>query len=160
MASLGSLGTPHQAEVIEEETTFDWFGSTIRLPALAVSELELIDLMESTTTVDQDSPAAIVVIKNMFRQVIHADDFDQFWDLAKSNRQQIADLMQVYQVLLEAATGRPTQQPSDSSPGRLPTSGNSPTPSTPPGLTGRPDLQIIREDGAASRAWLAQQATG
>lgn len=156
MVSLGKLGVVHDAEVVEEETTFDWFGTAVRLPVLEVSELELVDLMEMTTTTNDDDPSAIVVIKKMFRQVIHPDDFDLFWSLAKQNRQQIADLMPVYQVLLEAATTRPTRQPSDSSPGRPATLEASPPISSSEVVSpGRPDLVLLLEGGRETRAELA-----
>lgn len=155
MVSLGNLGTAPEQQVITDVTTFDWFGATIRLPLLEVSELELIDLMEKVTTTDENSPAAVVVVKNMFRQVIHVDDFDLFWDLAKQNRQKVETLMPVYQVLLEAATGRPTQQPSDSSSGRPGTSESSPTPSTPPVSRGRPDLQLLQQSGEETARQIA-----
>lgn len=139
MASLGSFGVRHEPEVVEEETTFDWFGTEIRLPVLAVSQMELVDLMEMATSTDDTDPGAVVVVKKLFRMVIHPDDFQQFWNIGIQNRQQIDDLMPVFQVLLEAATARPTRQPSDSSSGRPVTPAASPVSSSstvePPGRT-------------------------
>jgi hypothetical protein len=95
----------------------------------------------------------------MFRQVIHVDDFGRFWALAKSHRQQIQDLMEIYQVLLEAVTARPTRRPSDSLVGQPPIATNSPDASSSVAVSaGRPDLQVVHEDSAATRARLAQAA--
>lgn len=157
MASLGKFGTPHAPVAEAEADTFDWFGSDVRL-STEVNEVELIDLMETFTQLDESNPTAIVVVKNGFRLILHPDDFDGFWSAAKQNRQKIEDLMPVLQALMEAATARPTQQPSDSSPGRLPTPVNSPDVSPSAVLPGRPDLVLLQQGGEETRRDLEQRA--
>ena len=157
MASLGSFGKQHAPVEAAEPDTFDWFGSSVRLSS-EVNEVELIDLMETFTQLDEANPTAIVVVKNGFRLILHPDDFDGFWTAAKQNRQKIEDLMPVLQALMEAATDRPTQQPSDSSPGRLVTPVNSPVVSPSQVLPGRPDLELLQQGGEDTRRDLEARA--
>lgn len=163
MPTLGSLGVVHEVQhpTEEEVLDFDWFGAKIRLTS-DYNEIEMVDLMETMSDISEDDPRAIVTVKDTLRLVVDPDDFTEFWRLAKENRQKIGDLIAVGQVLMEAVTARPTQQPSDSSPGRLTTPENSPAASSSPevssGMPGRPDLVIIREDDAATRRKVQEAA--
>lgn len=160
MRSLGSLGKVREPEVVDE-TTFDWFGQTVRLPPLTVSQLELVDMAEKMQATDENDPGALAVIKDLFRLVIHQDDFVKFWVSAIQHRQSVEDMMQVYSVLIEVATNRPTRRPSDSSDGPLATPTNStPASSSPEPQPGRPDLVLLMEGGEQTRAQLAAAVAG
>jgi hypothetical protein len=144
MASLGSFGVIHPEITQTEPDTFDWFGSTVRV-TVDVNEVELIDLLDAARAVDSADLSALTLIKDGLRTIIYPDDFNQFWELARKNRQRIEELATVLANLIESATDRPTQQPSDSSPGRLTTEANSGDGSPSPVSAGRPDLQLIRD---------------
>ena len=159
MANLGSFGTDRPRVAQAEPDTFTWFDQPIRLVD-EVNEVELIDLMDTAREFDANDMAALVVLKDGLRTVIDPADFDTFWALAKQHRQGIEALAEVMKDLMEAMTGRPTQQPSDSSDGRLITGESSPVVSTSPATRGRPDLELIRSDGAEAQAWLRERITG
>lgn len=158
MASLGSFGVIHTAPAPAEPDTFTWFGESIRVVD-EVNEVELIDLMEAAERIEATDQSSMVVMKNGLRLMLAAEDFDKFWKLARDNRQSIEDLSELFSLLMEAVTGRPTQQPSDSSPGRLSTDESSPVVLPSPVSGGRPDLALIQNSGDESKAWLRQQIT-
>jgi hypothetical protein len=150
---LGSLGVERAAQVDDDPITFNWFGDKIRIVS-EFNEIELVDLMERADNIDVNDLRAATAIKDMIRLVISEDDFDTFWATANAKRQKLDDLMAVFQVLIEAATNRPTQQRSDSSPGPQPTPASLPVASSSAasaGRPGRPDLVIISEDDAQTR---------
>lgn len=159
MVSLGSFGKVRPAEADVEPVTFDWFGLTVGV-VVDFNQVELVDLMELASTVDETDPAAMRIVKDMLRLVIQPDDFDAFWAQAKTSRQQIEDLVELGQALMEAATDRPTRQPSGSSPGRQAIEGNSPAVSDLPGRPGRPDIVILREDAELDRRRMMAAAAG
>lgn len=157
------LGQVTEAPEVAEEITFSYFGATIRVNP-EYSELDLVDFVEAGSTVDEKNPQAIILIKTFYRSVIHPDDFETFWQLAKRNRQDVAKLAKTYAKIVEGLTDRPTSPPSDSSDGRPKTATTSTgaawTDFTPEGrqamatLRGRPDLQrhvVLREEALASR---------
>lgn len=159
-ASFGKLGVDRPAVDQNDPDTFEWFGSTVRVIP-EVNEVELIDLMDTARDLDAAGLAGLAALKDAFRMLIHPEDFDAFWMAAKANRQKTADLAEVFQVLVQGATDRPTQKPSDSSAGPLVTAASSAVVSTSePVRVGRPDLQIIHEDAAAQRARMAQALAG
>lgn len=136
MASLGSLGR----ENAPADVTFEWFGSEIRCDA-DISSTALVDFMEKAATIDQNSPEAISFTKDFLRACIHADDFDTYWSLALKNRQEIEDHMRVAKAVIEAATDRPTMQPSESAGGPPMNKEESMASLLEQALPGRPDLQ-------------------
>jgi len=157
VANLGEFGTPHEPEVEEsdaEPLEFGWFGVTIHL-ATSYSQVTLVDLMESARSVDEADPTAMVIVKDMLRLFINAGDFGTFWRIAKQQNQTLEDLTALMQGLMAALTDRPTPQQSDSSAGLLPTAESLPADSATPASRGRPDLQLVLEQGAESRARLA-----
>lgn len=177
MPSLGALGRQH--DPLPEgavSDTFDWFGATIRITP-EVNEVELIDFMSAARNIETDGMAGLAALRDAFQMIVHKDDFGTFWRLAKEQRQNMEDLSQVFQVLIEAAANRPTQEPSGSSPGQPAMPANSPAVSSSPVSPGprlvptppqadleptprvsRPDLQALREDAAADRARIARAA--
>jgi hypothetical protein len=158
-ASLGSFGTVHPIVEQVDPDTFEWFGSTIRVTA-DVNEVELIDFMDTTRGIESKGLAALAAVKDGMRMLIHPDDFDTFWRLARQNRQQTDDLTELFMILIYGETDRPTQQPSDSSVGRLPTPESSPEGSSSPVSSSRPDLQLLMDDSAAERARIMSLAAG
>lgn len=168
---LGELGQAKQAP----DVTFGWFGSTIRTNPDGSPELEFIEFMKRASMIDlgEVDPAQVTeddltraagamdTILDFLKQQIHPQDWDQFWALAKTNRQTINDLFQVAKTLSEVAAGFPSGRPSASSAGRSRTKKKSPAGSRSratrggltaiqggleavnlPALRGRPDLQV------------------
>lgn len=164
MASLGDLGVhrpePPTEEVKVEPDTFQWFGSTIRVSA-DMSEMELMDFIESIDGIDSQGLMALRAIKRGLQMVIEPDDFDLFWRLGKDNiphGEGIDTLSSVMMLLVFGETGRPSEQQSDSSDGLLPTPESSPGDSPSEASPGRPDLQLLRDDAAADKARIMRQA--
>lgn len=147
MSSLGKLGRQDaEPAQLQEETTFEWFGATIALRS-RFNQVDLIDLSETWADIDGRNTLRVLNgIKRGLRLLIDLDDFDRFWELANIHQQGTQDLLDVFSTLMDAANTRPTRQPSDSSPGRLPTDTSSPAASPSQGFTGRPDLAVIAED--------------
>jgi hypothetical protein len=142
VSDLGELGEA----VAPHDHNFDYFGSRLRVHP-DFCELDLVDFVEESATIDEESAQAMVALKNFFRCVIHPDDFTEFWRLSKANRQSAAQLMHTIWTIVEALSGRPTKQPSDSSSGQtatVPTStaGSSSVTRAMRALEGRPDLQL------------------
>jgi len=159
MGSLGSFGTLHEVptDQQDEAQTFDYFGTEIKLEQ-DFNQVELVDLMESARTIDENDPTAMVIVKDTLRVLIDPDDFTTFWDLARRKRQTLEDLARLMQMLMEAQTDRPTQQPSDSSVGRQAIDVSSLGALLPPGSRGRPDLQLLVEQGQETRSKIAAAA--
>ena len=112
------------------DDTFGWFGHTIRVGS-RVSELGLIDFLDRADQVDVDegnkdaTRAAMSLLKDFLRGLVHAEDWDTFWTAALDNGQTMEDLMAVVVAITERSTGRPTRRRSASSAGRRGTSGRS-----------------------------------
>jgi hypothetical protein len=136
MGSLGSLGRAHDPA----EVTFDWFGTEIRCHP-EISGTSVVDEMEFLAQVDEDSPQAMSFVKKFLQGIIHPDDFETYWSLAKTNRQDTEDHMTVAKAVLEAVAKRPTQQSSDSSTGLTPSAAESMASLLEQAMPGRPDLQ-------------------
>lgn len=85
--------------------------------------------------------------------------FETFWRVAIDNEQGVEDLMAVYTVLMEAMTNRPTQKPSGSSDGQRAIPATSPVDSSSEvASSGRPDLQVMRQDAEEQQRRLAAVA--
>lgn len=147
MTSLGSFGTPRDALDIN----FDYFGTMVRVnPDL--SGVSLIDFMREATGLDQGDPdikAVVGAADSMLHYIVHPDDFDAFWAVAKSQRQTLEDLTDLMQQLIEAVTEVPTERPSTSSDGPLSTEPSSSDVSSLPDIArfeaaGRPDLALLK----------------
>lgn len=122
--------------------TFAYFGERFRVnPDL--TEVLVVDLLAEAAHVDLDDPRSAgrtepTVAQNAerskdyVRQHLHADDFDEFWRIAKANRQSVEALLALCWRLLALASERPTSPPSDSS-------------------AGRPSISQSLPDGASSR---------
>lgn len=139
MAHLGSFGTSRPPV----EATFDYFGETLRAhPDL--SDVAVVDLFGSFGSADGANDVA-GMLRSIGSTLVHDDDVEAFWRLARSNRQTMEDLAQFAMDLIAAITDRPTKLPSDSSDGQSPTDTRSEDDSSSRALRvleGRPDLQV------------------
>lgn len=112
--SIGSLGTPHDAI----DASFDYFGVVVRVNPDA-GDLELMEFLMDAAEVDEvDQRKSMAAIARYLHGLIHPDDWDTFWQAAKGNRQNMADLMALGQQIVESVAGFPTGQSSPSSDGR------------------------------------------
>jgi len=149
------------------DLTFGWFGHTIRVNPGA-GELELMEFLmaadqievpDDKTELAKSLPAMRMVFSFLERQ-IHPDDWQLFFDLAKTNRQDTNDLMEVAMSIVTEVAGFPTTPPSDSPGGPPSTPQNSAAGSSSAGpesaalslLSGRPDLQAAVMRAAEARA--------
>lgn len=141
MGSLGDLGRVK----VREETTFGWFGESIRTnPGL--TDIVLMDFAEEAGGIDEDSPEVMTFIKRQMRLAIHPEDFDAFWSLALENGQDSEDLMRVMKTVVESAAKRPTPLPSDSSAGQARTVVTSPDVSSLPDTVDYSPLAVADRD--------------
>lgn len=154
--NIGTLGKYKEPT----DDFFEYFGHEIRVNP-DFSELDLLDFVEAGTTIDDQSPEALTMLKTFFRTLIHPDDFDLFWSVAKKNRQGFQALAEVSQGVIAGLSGLPTQSPPASSDGRPTTVGTSTVVEfSPEGnralsqLAGRPDLQlhVVRREEARQAA--------
>lgn len=105
--------------------SFTYFGKRFRVnPDL--TETMVVDLLEAGESIEVDDPRNLLAAKDYAREHLHPEDFEEFWDTARANRQDIRALMRVCWRLLEQVTDRPTTPPSGSSDGRPDTRTNSP----------------------------------
>jgi hypothetical protein len=154
-SSLGSLVDDDPNDPLD--VSFDWYeGAVIRInPEL--SELLAIDFAERAMKVDEDSPQAMVLVKDQIRSYIHPDDFAEFWRLAVVHRHGVMKLFAFMERLVGRLTARPTGQPSDSSAGLPSTDQNSKDDSSSPVIrrlesAGRPDLALVHVQASEGRA--------
>ncbi len=167
MARIGSLGAVRDAVDLD----FEYFGLIIRVnPDL--TDLNQIDFLEAAADIDETNVVkGMKAIGTYLHDLIHPDDWDTFWLASKANRQQLEDLMNTAHAILEAVSGFPTGQPSDSSDGRPTTSQKSGAGTSSQRrvarrrkaiesdsraalslVQGRPDLKVVVADAHLARA--------
>ena len=148
MTHLGSLGKPRDNDAI----TFDYFGTEIT--AHTVTDLEYLDFMEQIGSLTPDNPESQRLVKQFARLCFGDETFEQFWTLARANKQSQEDVFEVLMQVVEASTGRPTESPSGSSDGQSPTATRSTDDSSSLAdrLKGRPDLQLVGLQAQEARA--------
>jgi hypothetical protein len=101
----------------DELLTFDYFGEELRVSP-DLTDADLLDFLEVQADLKADDPKAGPIVKSFLRTVVHVDDFDRFWALAKQHRQSVDERSETAFKLIEAAVnGTPTEQSSDSSAG-------------------------------------------
>jgi hypothetical protein len=144
VASLGSFGKPKAAA---PERSFEFFEATVRVDP-GFGELDFADLMAKARTVDTEGPSGMGLLVDIVRNMVHEGDFEQFWKIARRERQTVTDLMEIVYAVVEAVAERPTEQPSDSSAG-LQSAGPSSTADSSSQVirrleqSGRPDLALM-----------------
>lgn len=117
MTLVGNFGNPNRRSSLPDNLRFGFFGQEIRVNP-EVSQAQLIELSANVPDGDDlgDVEAAKLIMSTL-RAVIHPDDWDAFWSTAKAENQDIQqDLMPIVQAVVEATTGFPTGQQSDSTP--------------------------------------------
>lgn len=139
MGHLGDFG-------VEKEPTcdtFGYFGATLRTnPDL--TDLAALEAFETVREADSKS-SVLAGLRVVVATLIHPDDADECWRLARENRQGIDEMGDLAARLLEAATDRPFERRGDSSNGPPTTGTSSEVVSVSPALRvleGRPDLQV------------------
>jgi hypothetical protein len=115
MARRVDVGAKSHAD--DELLTFDYFGEELRVSP-DLTDADLLDFLEMQADLKADDPKAGPIVKSFLRTVVHADDFDRFWALAKQHRQSVEERSETAFKLIEAAVnGTPTERSSDSSGG-------------------------------------------
>lgn len=178
---FGTVIRVHPAASDTVELEFLDVGRDINLDALQDTDLGQLDddqAMAALAAMGQAVRAGYLLIKGSLQQVIHPDDWQTYWSLAKANGQRIADLMadlkRITAAVVEADTGFPTMPPSASAGGRESTpqrfaAASSSAPGRPASdadkalamLRGRPDLQefvVMAQEAEADR--IRQQNSG
>lgn len=139
MGHLGDFGTERE----DVEDTFGYFGATLRVnPSL--SDLEALEAFRAVEAAETNA-TILDALHNVLTTLVHPEDVDECWRLARLHRQGLEDIATFSQTLLGALTDRPTSLPSDSSDGQATTDTSSTDDSSSRALRaldGRPDLQI------------------
>lgn len=153
---LGDLGGDTGATDAPVVHTFPWYGVTVRVNPGA-SEMVYLDFIEEAGQYDESDSRGAVAVKEFIREMIHPDDFDVFWDLAKTHRRQIKDLANISMRIVAQVSGDPTSGQPDSSNGLSVISGSSTDARYAPVITeleknGRPDLAVIYDDARLNGA--------
>lgn len=165
MASIGNFGTAYEPVDLD----FGFFGETIRVHPEAGAAALTEFIAGAADIAAEDEPAGAKFILDFLRQLVHPEDFDRFWSLAKAQRQHpMRDLMPIGKAIVEAVSGFPTGQSSASPTGPVNTGQKFavdlpsqdfptavPTPQTAADkalamLRGRPDLQefVVKQEEA------------
>lgn len=111
---LGEFGE----EVEDVDLTFGYFGEEIRVNPTA-GELTYMDFMARASEIEEsDNAGGIKLTMGFLKDQVHPDDWELFWGLAMEKRQTLEKLMKVSKAIVEAVSGFPTGQPSDSRAGR------------------------------------------
>ena len=141
MTHLGSFGEAHELA----DLTFDYFGQTLHgNPEL--SDLDYVEFLGTAGGIDINDLSSLGLVKDFARMCVAESDFDEFWRLARKNRQKVEDVFKVLTAIVEATVDRPTGQPSDSADGHGSTAQNSEAGDFSRAMTqleGRPDLQLF-----------------
>ena len=139
MGHLGDFGTEREAV----SDTFGYFGATLRTnPDL--TDLAALEAIEGVRTAE-DRTSVVQALRDVVKTLVHPEDVDLCWQLARENRQGIEEMGDLAAKLLEAATDRPFSKPANSSSSQSTTDTRSEVDYDSPALRvldGRPDLQV------------------
>lgn len=141
MAHLGEVGQSYDGR----DDTFTFQGNVLRVNP-DFSELDLIDFMEKAQQVGENDPSNVTMVKDLFRGLVHKDDFETFWEACRKSRQKPATMVELYSKVVEKMADRPSEPLSASSSGQRPTATTSKEDSFHEVLLqhdGRPDLQAV-----------------
>jgi hypothetical protein len=166
MGVLGDFTPAPAAGDTSEPLSFGWYGTQVRVHP-EYGELTFLDFVEEVGDLSEDDPRALASAKSLMRQVVHPDDFDGFWRLARIHVKSQGQLAELNNQILAALAERPTGRPGDSSPGPTPTTPSSAGTSFGPGsdvsaaseravakleAQGRPDLALVVVAAQESRS--------
>lgn len=115
MAPIDVGATSHAGD---ELPTFGYFGEELRISP-DLTDADLLDFLELQGELKATDPKAGAIVKAFLRTVVHVDDFDRFWALAKQHRQSVDERSETAFKLIEAAVGIPTERSSGSPAGPL-----------------------------------------
>lgn len=148
--NLGTYGTARPAN---DGFTFGWFGMDVRV-ADGFGEVTFIDWMDEYGDVEQGTARGLLALVALLRGLVHEDDFDEFWRLAKENRQNSADFSALIWGVVEGLADRPTEQSEPSSPGPAPSEEESTVTFLRRQANGRPDIEAGLVETAIERGEL------
>lgn len=127
-----------------------YYGTDIRVVLDPISlELAFEEFMDVASGLEGvDDPRSFAVVRQFLRLMIHPDDFNTFWRLVRTNRQDTTRQMEFGKWLMEELSGHPIVQQSGSAPGllgTLPNSGDDASSRVQERLEaqGRPDLALV-----------------
>jgi hypothetical protein len=147
MGHLGDFGVEHE----QVTGTFGYFGETLRVnPDL--TDLLAFEAFRQVQNADNNA-SALDAVRGVLEVMVHPDDVETCWQLAKANRQGFDEVADLATSLLGALADRPTKPLSDSSPSPSSDDQRSEGGSSSPALRlldGRPDLQVMVQRAAAS----------
>jgi hypothetical protein len=138
MARIGDFG---KVPELVEPDVFGWFGVDVRTNP-DFSAAILVDFWERVGDLTDEDPRSIGEVKNMMRMVVHAEDFDVFWNASKSGRATMDDFMGLIKAMAEVKAERPTRRSADSSAGPPPNVDESKVSFLHRVTAGRPDLEV------------------
>lgn len=139
-----------------EELAFDYFEDEIRVHPDA-SDAVIFRFMARVGDMDADSPDAVPALMGFMTGLIHPEDWNTFINTAVKERQDVDDLMEVVGGIMEAMAERPTQLPTDSPDGPLPTPASSTQELSSLDIQhryeqeGRPDLALVVQNVREAR---------
>lgn len=113
---VGDFTPRREVGTAAEELAFGYFGETIRI-SYDFGEAAFVDWVDEYGQLGENDVKGMLATKRLMEQVVHPDDFEMFWRLARANKQTSVDLAGVFKAALEAMSERPTSRPSDSSDG-------------------------------------------
>jgi len=146
MAHLGNLGKQHDAEPL----TFDYFGEQVTVTD-TFNDIDYLEFLEQS---EGEKKSNLDFLRDVSRLLFDDDNYARFWAGRRRGKQTIKDVFDTLMDLIEAASGRPTGLPSDSSDGQQATGQSSAVVSSSltERLAGRPDLQLVVAQAAEARA--------
>lgn len=132
MANLGSFGAAlKELDPNGQKDTFTYFGQEFTI--IGVLPPMLMFQLAAAMTGKVDETEGMGAMWEAFRTALGDSEFNRLYRIAVDNKDATEDLMRLVMAIYENDTGRPTEQPSDSSAGLSSTStSSSPSVSTPP----------------------------
>lgn len=123
VGSWNGDGTPAKPDDAVEYEVVDYFGEPIRVLADPLSlTLTLEEFMDVAATLEGDADVrAVGAVRAFLRAMVAGEDWNKFWRLVRQHRQDLEAQMGFGKWLVGEMTGHPTEQPSASLDGRLPT---------------------------------------
>lgn len=152
---MGTLGTFGTVRLVPEDQTFGWFGMDVRI-APDFGEITFIEWMDQYGDIEDGTGAALLALLSLLRGLVREDDFDEFWRLAKENRQTSADLTKLVWGVVEAIADRPTERSEPSSLGPQASGAESTVSFLRRVSAGRPDIEAGLMEAALARGQLTE----
>lgn len=131
MASIGEFGAARrEVEASDERDTLTLCGVEFTV-ADAIDPLAVLEFGEvAASGVDGESPEGMKAMLALIRNAVDESEWPRFRTVIRQHRPSIEVLMELSMAVIQRATGRPTERPSDSSDGSSPTGASSKAPSS------------------------------